>query len=315
MMHLRGLVLFLFVLLGGARRSIRIDDSHHDAQQQHTRANGLGASAVAREALIPVGLRTQVSRLAGPHAVALREGLRSGPRRGKVVLRAVVDDKAVVKDYFDNEGFNRWSRIYSEDGDVNTVQKDIRTGHAQTVEKVLAWVDADGTAKAGETFCDAGCGVGSLALPLAARGAKVWASDISTSMVQEAEKRAAAVGLSDRITFAALDLELVDGEFDTVTCLDVLIHYPQDKMANMVQGLAKKAKRRVIISFAPDTWYYRALKSFGELFPGPSKATRAYLHTEDAVVAALELAGFKITRTEMTGTSFYFSRLLEAERV
>merc|ERR1712118_435374 len=78
----------------------------------------------------------------------------------------------------------------------------------------------------------------------------------------------------------------------------------------MVQGLAKKAKGRVIISFAPDTWYYRALKSFGQLFPGPSKTTRAYLHTEEAVVAALEGAGFKITRTEMTGTSFYFSRLL-----
>ena len=26
--------------------------------------------------------------------------------------------------------------------------------------------------------------------------------------------------------------------------------------------------------------YYRALKSVGELFPGPSKTTRAYLHEE-----------------------------------
>ena len=78
-----------------------------------------------------------------------------------------VDDKSEVEEYFNNEGFNRWNRIYSEDGEVNTVQLDIRTGHAQTVDKVLGWVDADGTAKAGETFCDAGCGVGSLSLPLA----------------------------------------------------------------------------------------------------------------------------------------------------
>ena len=48
---------------------------------------------------------------------------------------------------------------------------------------------------------------------------------------------------------------------------------------------------------------------------GPSKTTRVYLHTEEPVVAALERAGFTITRTEMTGTSFYFSRLLEATRV
>ena len=76
--------------------------------------------------------------------------------------------------------------------------------------------------------------------------------------------------------------------------------------------LASLADRRLIISFAPDTWYYTALKKFGELFPGPSKTTRAYLHKEQAVVDALVSAGFKISRTEMTGTNFYFSRLLEA---
>ena len=85
-------------------------------------------------------------------------------------------------------------------------------------------------------------------------------------------------------------------------------------MAEMVSGLADKANKRLIISFAPDTWYYTALKKFGELFPGPSKTTRAYLHKEEAVVKAIEAAGFKLKRTEMTGTNFYFSRLLEAVR-
>jgi len=228
---------------------------------------------------------------------------------------AAVDDKAEVEEYFNNAGFDRWSRIYSEDGEVNSVQLDIRTGHAQTVDKVLGWVDADGTAAGGGRFCDAGCGVGSLALPLAKRGATVSASDISAAMVEEAAKRAAEAGLSERATFATSDLEKIEGSYDTVTCIDVMIHYPQDKMAEMVGGLASKAEKRLIISFAPDTWYYRALKSFGELFPGPSKTTRAYLHEEAAVVAALEKSGFKLARTEMTGTNFYFSRLLEAERV
>lgn len=91
---------------------------------------------------------------------------------GDVRLRAV-DDKKEVVEYFDNEGFNRWSRIYSDDGEVNSVQLDIRIGHAQTVDKVLRWVDADNSAKNGETFCDAGCGVGSLSIPLAQRGAQV----------------------------------------------------------------------------------------------------------------------------------------------
>ena len=87
----------------------------------------------------------------------------------------MADDKAEVEEYFNNEGFSRWNKIYSESDEVNSVQLDIRTGHAETVDKVLGWVDADGTAKAGETFCDAGCGVGSLAIPLAQRGATVRA--------------------------------------------------------------------------------------------------------------------------------------------
>ena len=87
----------------------------------------------------------------------------------------------------DCAGFERWNKIYGETDDVNKVQKDIRDGHAQTVDKVLAWFDADGVK--GKTVCDCGCGTGSLAIPTALRGAAVTASDISASMVGEAEKR------------------------------------------------------------------------------------------------------------------------------
>ena len=72
---------------------------------------------------------------------------------------------------------------------MNKVQLDIRTGHAQTVDKVLNWVMSDGGLKDGITFCDAGCGTGSLAIPLALAGATVEASDISSSMAGEAKRR------------------------------------------------------------------------------------------------------------------------------
>ena len=36
---------------------------------------------------------------------------------------------AEVREYFNNEGFNRWSKIYSDTEDVNFVQKYIRSGH------------------------------------------------------------------------------------------------------------------------------------------------------------------------------------------
>jgi hypothetical protein len=64
-----------------------------------------------------------------------------------------------VRNYFNTAGFERWNKIYGETDEVNKVQLDIRTGHAQTVEKVLKWVDAEGGVQ-GVTVCDAGCGTG-----------------------------------------------------------------------------------------------------------------------------------------------------------
>eukprot|EP00962_Isochrysis_galbana_P003836 scaffold1072_cov118-Isochrysis_galbana.AAC.7 len=164
--------------------------------------------------LLPSSLALHLTPATAPRA-------RTVPRAGAHPVCAI-DDKAEVEEYFNNEGFNRWNRIYSEDGEVNAVQMDIRTGHAQTVDKILAWVDADGPDSLSKgIWCDAGCGVGSLALPLAARGATVVASDISDAMATEAARRATKMGLGDRATFCTSDLESLDGQFDTVSCIDV----------------------------------------------------------------------------------------------
>src|SRR4028118_535738 len=117
-----------------------------------------------------------------------------------------VDDKTVVKEYFNSTGFDRWRRIYG-DGEVNKVQLDIRTGHQQTVETVLGWLAEDDNL-AGLSICDAGCGVGSLSIPLAQAAAKVYASDISEKMVGEAYERAEAeLGNIGNPTFGVQDLE------------------------------------------------------------------------------------------------------------
>ncbi|KAL3911542.1 MAG: hypothetical protein SGILL_007240, partial [Bacillariaceae sp.] len=241
-----------------------------------------------------------------PHASTTRS-------TSNTAVLSSVDDKTEVREYFNTEGFSRWNKIYSESDDVNSVQLDIRTGHDQTIQKILNWISADGNI-AGKSVCDCGCGVGSLAIPLAQMGAKITASDISDSMADEAARRATDLGIKDAKFFTS-DLESVTGKYDTVTCVDVAIHYPTDKMSEMITHLCSLADDRVIFSFAPKTWYYVALKKVGEFFPGPSKTTRAYLHEEEAVRKALEAAGFKIEREEMTATNFYFSRLFEAKRV
>jgi magnesium-protoporphyrin O-methyltransferase len=220
-----------------------------------------------------------------------------------------------VKSYFETIGFERWNRIYSDSDEVNNVQRNIRIGHQKTVDEVLAWVGEQGEL-ARRSFCDAGCGVGSLAIPLALAGAgSVEASDLSEAMVEEARRRATAAGLGEpQLRFAASDLEGLQGRYDTVICLDVFIHYPQAAAEEMVRHLAGLAENHLIVSFAPYTPLLALLKGIGQLFPGPSRTTRAYTLREDGIVAAAAAAGFRPVRRSLNKAPFYFSRLIAFER-
>ena len=231
------------------------------------------------------------------------------------LLEANQAEKLEVKGYFETTGFERWNRIYSDSDDVNRVQRNIRIGHQKTVDNVLAWLQEQGNLEQ-RSFCDAGCGVGSLTLPLAQLGAgTIAASDLSAAMVQEAERRAGELGVKPgQISFLASDLESLEGRYDTVICLDVFIHYPQAPAEEMVRHLASMAERHLIVSFAPYTPLLALLKGIGQLFPGPSKTTRAYTLREDGIVAAAEAAGFVLRRRSLNQAPFYFSRLLSFEK-
>jgi len=134
-------------------------------------------------------------------------------------------------------------------------------------------------------------------------------------MVGEAAEKIKQVMTNLRnVRLAVQDLESIRGEYDTVICLDVLIHYPTEDAAAMISHLASLAKSRLILSFAPKTPFLTILKKIGEFFPGPSKTTRAYQHKEEDIIKILNDNGFNIKRQEMTSTSFYYSRLLEAVR-
>ena len=225
-------------------------------------------------------------------------------------------EKAEVKGYFETTGFDRWNRIYSDSDDVNGVQRNIRIGHQKTVDNVLVWLQEQGDL-ASRSFCDAGCGVGSLSLPLAQLGAgSIAASDLSEAMTTEAARRAAEAGIpTSQLSFTASDLESLSGRYDTVICLDVFIHYPQAPAEDMVRHLASMAEKHLIVSFAPYTPLLAILKGIGQLFPGPSKTTRAYTLKEEGIVKAAAEAGFKPVRRSLNKAPFYFSRLIAFEKV
>ena len=222
------------------------------------------------------------------------------------------NEKAEVTEYFNGTGFDRWNRIYSESDDVNKVQKNIRIGHQKTVDDVISWLKEYDNIK-DKSFCDAGCGVGSLSIPLAKLGAKsIHLSDISEAMINETKSRAKEEGLDfNKLNFRTSDLENLKGSFNTVICLDVFIHYPQQEAEAMVKHLCKLSDERLIVSFAPYTPLLALLKGIGQLFPGPSKTTRAYTLREKGIIEAARQSGFKVVKSKLNQAPFYFSKLIE----
>ena len=225
-------------------------------------------------------------------------------------------EKNEVQDYFNGTGFNRWKRIYSKSNDINTVQKNIRIGHQKTIDDVLLWINEYSELEK-LTFCDAGCGVGSLTIPLLKLGVKqIQASDISSSMISETKERVKNENFaSNKVKYKTCDLEKLDGSFDCVVCLDVFIHYPQSVAEDMVKHLCDLSKNKLIVSFAPYTPFLAVLKNIGKMFPGPSKTTRAYTLKEKGIIKAAEDKGFVVKQKKLNQAPFYFSKLIEFQKI
>lgn len=222
-----------------------------------------------------------------------------------------------MRAYFNSTGFERWRKIYGSATDgVNRVQLDIREGHARTVAATLSMLRDSPSRSPGPRSATPGA-ARAPRHPLASQGASVLASDISAAMVSEAQRQAEAAAMAASDTFRmprfeVRDLESLEGKYDIVVCLDVLIHYPREEAKQMIRHLASLAEKRVLISFAPRTLYFDFLKRVGELFPGPSKATRAYLHSERDIEDALRDAGWRVANRGFISTQFYFAKLFEA---
>ena len=135
-------------------------------------------------------------------------------------------EKIEVREYFNGTGFNRWRNIYSKSEEVNAVQKNIRKGHQKTVDDVVSYVK-NYPELTNKTFCDAGCGVGSLAIPLLRLGIKdLQVSDISSEMIKETKKRINKLGLNQgKVKFLTSDLVQLKGLFDVIVIHTKLIFF------------------------------------------------------------------------------------------
>jgi 2-polyprenyl-3-methyl-5-hydroxy-6-metoxy-1,4-benzoquinol methylase len=123
----------------------------------------------------------------------------------------------------------------------------------------------------GTRVLDVGCGVGRWSSLLAARGAVVTGMDLSPTMIAQAQRRAAANGLTHRCRFLVQDLAQLDAgeKFDLVLGVTVLQHIlDPEALRTAVQRMSDHLApggRMVLLEAAPlriakhcDTTVFRA---------------------------------------------------------
>ncbi len=180
---------------------------------------------------------------------------------------------------------------YSDDIDAKRFRSPYpvrRYAHDKQYNSVLSFVNS------GDTVLDAGCGEGSLSRMLAKKGAIVSGTDISEPNVANAQKLAAAEGLS--ITFQTADLENLpfpDNSFDVVVCSHVLEHIPDFDKG--LQEIFRVARKRVVfavptimnlcswVQVGGGQYYLKGPRSYLALPWGGLKMVGAYIMRREGV--------------------------------
>lgn len=103
---------------------------------------------------------------------------------------------------------------------------------------------------AGAEVLEYGCGEGSAAFELAARGADVTGIDISPVAIETARAEASAARLEDRLHFEVMDAEalaLEDASFDVVCGSGILHHLDLAKALNEIARVLKPTGKAVFV--------------------------------------------------------------------
>jgi 2-polyprenyl-6-hydroxyphenyl methylase/3-demethylubiquinone-9 3-methyltransferase len=147
---------------------------------------------------------------------------------------------------------------------------------------------------ADKTALDVGCGAGLLAEPLARLGAKVTGIDASPELIGVARDHAARMGLE--IDYRAGDVQKLQGEFDLVTCMEVIEHVADP--ATFVKALAGRlAPGGLLIMSTPNAtaWSRLMMITIGESFGQIPKGTHDFdkFITPERMKVLLADAGLK----------------------
>lgn len=129
-----------------------------------------------------------------------------------------------------------------------------KTGAFATLHQInplrLNWIEENvvrtlGSGLTGKKVVDVGCGGGILSESMASRGADVLGIDLGEANLQAASIHAQQSGLTNRLSYQHIAVEKLAeeqaGQFDVVTCMEMLEHVPDP--SSIVQSCFKLLKK------------------------------------------------------------------------
>lgn len=207
-----------------------------------------------------------------------------------------------VETYFDRTATKAWETLTS-DAPVSGIRATVRAGRDRMRAILLSQMPRDLT---GLRILDAGCGTGTLAVDMAARGADVVAIDISPQLVDIARRRAPE---DTRIDWRAGDmLDPALGSFDHVTAMDSLIYYSESDLAAALDALANRMRGSILFTVAPRTPLLMAMWNAGKLFP---KADRAPTMVPQSAARLSRRMSANLAPITRVNSGFYISHAMK----
>lgn len=234
---------------------------------------------------------------------------------GAPASRSYTERRAWLHEYFDRTAAGAWAALTS-DTKVSWVRRTVREGRERMRHTLAGYLPAD---LYGARVLDAGCGTGTLAVELAARGASVVAIDLSPTLVALAESRSAGRFEGGTIEWRSGDmLDAQLGAFDFVVAMDSLIHYTLPDMLDAYAALAARTSVAMAVTFAPRTPLLGAMHAVGGMVPRRDRAPAIEPVAMAALLAGVSgerrLAGWSAGRTQRIESGFYTSQALELRR-
>lgn len=231
--------------------------------------------------------------------------------------RAYEQRRSQIEHYFDRTAADAWARLTSNEP-LGRIRATVRAGRDTMRTNLLSWLPEDMT---GLRLLDAGCGTGALALQAALRGAEVVAIDLSPTLVNLAQQRMLQEYpvLRGSVNFLAGDMLSKDlGTFDHVACMDSLIHYDCEQIAEALAGLALRTRASMVFTFAPRTPLLALMHGMGRLFPrsdrSPALSPVAHAALQKRLQRHADLQAWQAGRMRRVVSGFYTSQAWEWTR-